>query len=195
MIGIVSCVFVFLLQLRQFHSNYEDGREQLDAEVTALSSLPDAPIAVMEVSVAHRLSYYAPRRLASHVVYVADPASAISYLKQDTVDRGLLDLRFWFPMDIVRADSFLTDNPQFYVFGQTNEWSWLTFDMSKWGQTKLLARGEEGRLLFSVDHVRVSADPAAVQQQRALQSKMLFATLPREGPSLCVISMRRGSCP
>jgi Dolichyl-phosphate-mannose-protein mannosyltransferase len=195
MIGIVACVFVFLLQLRQYHSNYEDGRDQLDEEVTALSSLPDAPIAVMEVSVAHRLSYYAPRRLASHVVYVADPASSIAYLKQDTVDRGLLDLRLWFPIDIVRADSFLTDNPQFYVFGQTNDWSWLTFDMSKWGQTKLLARGDEGRLLFSVDHVRVSADPATVEQQRALQSKMLFATLPREGPSLCVVSMLRGSCP
>ena len=56
MIGILACVFVFLLQLRQYHSNYEDIRKQLEAEVTALSSLPDAPIAVMEVSVAHRLS-------------------------------------------------------------------------------------------------------------------------------------------
>lgn len=194
-IGIVACVFIFLLQVRQFNATYQDWRKALNEDVTALSSLPDAPIAVMEVSVAHRLSYYAPRRLASRLVYVADPDASVSYLGQDTVDRGLLDLRFWFPMDIVRADSFLTDNPQFYVFGQTGEWSWLTFDMAKWGQTKLMARGEEGRLLFSVDHVRVSADPVAVQQQRVLQSKMLFATLPREGPSLCVLSMGRRNCP
>jgi 4-amino-4-deoxy-L-arabinose transferase-like glycosyltransferase len=190
-IGVAACVVVFLIQVRVFNFNYQQGRKELGEEVAALSSLPDAPIAVMEVSVAHRLSYYAPRRLASRVVYVADPESSISYLGQDTVDRGLLDLRFWFPIDIVRADSFLTDNPQFYVFGQTNDWSWLTFDMAKWGQTRLLARGEQGRLLFSVDHVRVSADAAAVQQQRALLAKMLFATLPREGPSLCVVSMGR----
>jgi hypothetical protein len=194
-IGIVACVLVYLLQVRQMKSNYEGGREALDREIAALSSLPDAPIVLMEVSVMHRLSYYAPRRLASRLVYIADPKSSISYLGHDTIDRGLLDLRFWFPVDVVRADSFLTDNPQFYVFGQTSKWSWVTFDMSKWGQTKLLARGEEGRLLFSVDHVRVSADPAAVQQQRALQSKMLFATLPREGPSICVVSMGRRSCP
>jgi hypothetical protein len=194
-IGIVACILIFLLQVRQFNSNYQDWRNDLDEDVTALSSLPDAPIAVMEISIAHRLSYYAPRRLASRVVYVADPNASVSYLGQDTVDRGLLDLRSWFPMDIVRADSFLTDNPQFYVFGQTSEWSWLTFDMAKWGQTKLMARGEQGRLLFSVDHVRISADPVAVQQQRALQSKMLFAILPREGPSLCALSMGRGDCP
>jgi hypothetical protein len=149
----------------------------------------------MEVSVAHRLSYYAPRRLASRLFYVADANSSISYLGQDTVDRGLLDLRFWFPINIVRADSFLADNPEFYAFGQTGSWSWLTFDMAKWGQARLLARGERGRLLFFVDHVRVSADPAAVQQQRILQSRMLFATLPREGPSLCVLSMGLRSCP
>ena len=194
-IGIVACVLIFLLQVRQLNSNEKASREELDEDVTALSSLPAAPIVIMEVSVAHRLSYYAPRRLASRLVYVADVNSSISYLRQDTVDRGLLDLRFWFPVDIVRADSFLSDNPQFYVYGQTGSWSWLTFDMPKWGETKLLARGGAGRLLFSVDHVRVSADPAAVQQQRALQSKMLFVTLPREGPSLCVISMGRRSCP
>ena len=194
-IGIVACVLIFLLQVRQFDSNNEDGRKELKEDVTALSSLPDAPIVVMEVSAAHRLSYYAPRRLASRVVYVADPDSSISYLGQDTVDRGLLDLRPWFPIDIVKANSFLADNRQFYVFGLTSEWSWLTFDMPKWGQTKLMARGEQERLLFSVDHVRVSADPAAVQQQHALEANMLFATLPREGPSLCVLYMGRENCP
>lgn len=194
-IGIIACVLIFVLQVRQFSSTYQDWRSDLNEDVTALSTLPNAPIAVMEVSIAHRLSYYAPRRLASRLVYVADPQAAVSYLGEDTVDRGLLDLRPWFPMDIVRADSFLTDNRQFYVFGQTFEWSWLTYDMPKWGQTKLMARGEQGRLLFSVDHVHISADAAAVQQQRVLQSKMLFATLPREGPSLCVLSMGRSNCP
>jgi hypothetical protein len=194
-IGIVACVLIFLLQVRQLNSTNKASRVELDEDVTALSSLQDAPIVIMEVSVAHRLSYYAPRRLASRLVYVADANSSISYLGQDTVDRGLLDLRSWFPIDIVRADSFLTDNPRFYVYGETNSWSWLTFDMAKWGETKLLARHEKGRLLFSVDHVRVSADPAAVQQQRILQSRMLFATLPREGPSLCVLSMGLRSCP
>jgi hypothetical protein len=194
-IGIIVCVFVFLLQVRQLNSKFEEGRQEMNQDITALSSLPDAPIAVMEVSVMHRLSYYAPRRLASRLVYVADPNSSIAYLGHDTVDRGLLDLRFWFPINIVRADSFLTDNSQFYVFGKTTTWSWLTFDLAKWGQTKLLARGESGRLLFSIDHVRVSANPAAVRQQRVLQSEMLFAKLPREGPSLCVVYMGPRSCP
>jgi 4-amino-4-deoxy-L-arabinose transferase-like glycosyltransferase len=194
-IGMIACVFAFLLQVRLLSSNFQQIRKEVNQDVTTLSSLPEAPIAVMEVSVMHRLSYYAPRRLASRLVYVADPNSSVAYLGHDTIDRGLLDLRFWFPVNIVRADSFLTDNPQFYVFGETSTWSWLTFDLAKWGQTRLMARGERGRLLFSVDHVRVSADPAAVRQQRILQSEMLFATLPREGPSLCVVYMGPRSCP
>jgi 4-amino-4-deoxy-L-arabinose transferase-like glycosyltransferase len=194
-IGMIACVFVFLLQVHGLSSNFQQIRKEVSQDVTTLSSLPEAPIAVMEVSVMHRLSYYAPRRLASRLVYVADPNSSVAYLGHDTIDRGLLDLRFWFPVNIVRADSFLTDNPQFYVFGETSTWSWLTFDLAKWGQTKLMARGERGRLLFSVDHVRVSADPAAVRQQRILQSEMLFATLPREGPTLCVSYMGQRSCP
>jgi hypothetical protein len=194
-VGVAACIFVYLLQVHQLQSKYKDTRTELSKDITSLSSLPDAPIAVMEISAVHRISFYAPRRLASHVVYVADPSSSISYLGHDTVDRGLLDLRPWFPIDIIRADSFLTDNRQFYGFGLTGTWSWLTFDMAKWGQTKLLARGEQGRLLFSVDHVRGPADSAAVQEQRVLQSKMLFATLPREGPSLCVLYMGQQSCP
>ena len=194
-IGMIACVFVFFLQVHELGSKYEGVRKEMNQDITALSSLSDAPIVVMEVSVMHRLSYYAPRRLASRLVYVVDPNSSVAYLGQDTIDRGLLDLRFWFPMNIVRADSFLTENPRFYVYGETTTWSWLTFDLAKWGQTRLLARGERDRLLFSVDHVRVSADPAAVQQQRILQSKMLFATLPREGPSLCEVYMGLRSCP
>ena len=194
-IGIAACFLVFLLQVRQQRSNNSDARDELKEDVTSLSSLPDAPIVIMEVSVAHRLSYYAPRQLASRVVYLADPKSSIAYLGHDTVDHGLLDLRPWFPIDIVRKDSFLTDHHQFYVFGETGAWSWLTFDLAKWGQTELLARGERNRLLFSVDHVQFSGDAAAVEQQHVLQSKMLFARLPREGPSLCVLSMGQRSCP
>jgi hypothetical protein len=194
-IGIIACIFVFAIQVRQFRAKYELLREDTSREVTDLSTLPDAQIAVMEVSVAHRLSFYAPRGLASRVTYVADPGSAVALLGQDTVDRGLLDLRPWFPMNIVRSDSFLTDNHQFYVFGETNNWSWLTFDLPKWGQTKLMARGEHQRLLFSVDHVSFSADPEAIQEQHAIQSRMLFATLPREGPSLCVLYLGPRSCP
>jgi hypothetical protein len=194
-LGIITCVIIFFLQIRLIDSKFRDVREEMDQNVASLSSLPDAPIAVMEVSVVHRLSFYAPRRLASHVVYVADPNSSITYLGHDTVDRGLLDLRPWFPIDIVRTDSFLTDHHQFYVFGETDKWSWLTYDLAKWGQTKLLARGEQGRLLFSVDHVRFSASPEAIQAQHILQSKMLYATLPKEGPSLCVLYMGASSCP
>jgi 4-amino-4-deoxy-L-arabinose transferase-like glycosyltransferase len=194
-IGIIACVSVYLLQVHLLQSRYKDSRVELQQDITSLSAVPDAPIAVMEISVAHGLSFYAPRRLASRVVYIADPNSAISYLGQDTVDRGFLDLRPWFPIDIIRPDSFLADNHQFYVFGMSGEWSWLTFDMSKWGQTKLLARGEQGRLLFSVDHVHGPGDSAAVREERAIQSTMLFATLPREGPSLCVLYMGQSNCP
>jgi dolichyl-phosphate-mannose-protein mannosyltransferase len=194
-IGIFACLFIFSIQARILKEKYENVREETTQDVTNLSRLPNAQIAVMKASDAHRLSFYAPRELASRIAYLADPNSSIAFLGHDTIDRGLLDLRPWFPINIVRADSFLNDNHQFYVFGETDTWTWLTFELSKWGQTKLLARGEEQRLLFSVDNVRFSADPRVMQEQHAIQSTMLFATLPKYGPSLCVLWMGPHSCP
>ena len=194
-IGIFACIVVFSIQARILKEKYEQVREETTQDVRNLSRLPNAQIAVMKAEDAHRLSFYAPRELASRIAYLADPNSSIAFLGHDTIDRGLLDLRPWFPINIVRADSFLNDNHQFYVFGETDTWTWLTFELSKWGQTKLLARGEEQRLLFSVDNVRFSADPRTMQKQHAIQSTMLFATLPKYGPSLCIMSMGPHSCP
>ncbi|MEO6828181.1 MAG: hypothetical protein ABI164_00105, partial [Acidobacteriaceae bacterium] len=194
-IGIMACVFLYLLQVHTMTAGYTEIRAALQQEITSLSRLPDAPIVVSEISVAHNLAFYAPRRLASRVVYVADPDISISYLKQDTVDRGLLALRPWFPMEIITPDLLLTDNRQFYAFGSSSNWSWLTYDLAKWGQTKLMARGEQDRLLFSVENVKAPVDSATIQEQRAIQSQMLFATLPRTGPSLCVLYMGQKHCP
>ena len=72
----------------------------------------------------------------------------------------------------------LSTNPMWEMFGQR------ALSTTFYGGADI---GEQ-----AVDDV---ADPKAMQEQHALQSRMLFATLPQDGPSLCVLSMGPRDCP
>ncbi|MCI0602237.1 glycosyltransferase family 39 protein [bacterium] len=77
-----------------------------------------------------RFWYYAPKDLAERVYYLADVKASVGYLGNDTIDRGLLDLRPWFPIPNVRAyDLFLQSNPQFYLYYSSSDedwrWNWI----------------------------------------------------------------------
>jgi hypothetical protein len=189
----VSCLCIFALQVHTLGSKFHEDRAAMAQDTRILSQTGHQQVVIMEVSVMHRLSFYAPRELASRLTYLSDPDASIQYLGQDTVDRGLLDLSPWFPLKALPAQSFLATHQSFLVFGGTSSWSWLTFDLPQWGHSTLLSRWEQGRMLFAVDDVHVAPSPA--RQQDPVESRMLFRTLPQTGPSLCDLYMGPHECP
>jgi len=194
MVAAVLCLVMYGLEIRILRADFSGRRAGLIASSEALSRTGNAQIALLDITVMHQLSYYTPRDLAARINFVADPAKSIEYLRQDTIDRGLLDLRPWFPLKVVHVESFLADNPRFLAYGGVYEWSWLSYDLPKWGDTRLLARVDEQRMLFSVDHVRVPHSER-LTEQRADQTSMLFSQMPRVGPSLCALWMGPNNCP
>lgn len=188
------CVLMYGVEIRLLRGEYIEQRTHLIDSARVLSESRGAQIALMDITVMHQLSFYAPRELATRVNYVADPEKSIEYLSQDTVDRGLLDLRPWFPLKVVRVESFLADNPNFFAYGAIDGWSWLTYDLPKWGETRLIERVDKHRLLISVDHVRIP-HPERLEEQRADPTPMLYTRLPQLGPSLCTLWMGSKSCP
>ena len=106
------CLIMYGVEIRILAADYVEQRGHLADASRVLSGSGDTQIALMDITVMHWLSFYAPRELATRVNYVADPQESVEYLKQDTVDHGLLDLRPWFPLKVVRAESFLADNPR-----------------------------------------------------------------------------------
>ena len=195
MAAVVLCLIMYGVEIRILHEAFAEQRATLADSARALSSSGDAQIALMDITVMHQLSYYAPRELATRVNYLADPDKSVEYLQQDTVDRGLLDLRPWFPLKVVRVESFLAENTRFLAYGAAaGSWSWLTYDLPKWGDTRLIERVDKDRTLFSVEHVRVP-HPERLAEQRADETPMLYKQMPQTGPSLCALWMGSKDCP
>ena len=73
------------------------------------------------------LSYYCSSVVAAKIIYLADPPSALNYLGHSTIDRGLLELRPWFPVRVEPYEEFARIHREFFVFGFTQypEWNWL----------------------------------------------------------------------
>ncbi len=73
------------------------------------------------------LSYYCSPQVASNIFYLADPSSAQKYIGHSTIDRGLLDLKPWFPVRVEPYETFVRSNRQFFIFGfsEYSDWNWL----------------------------------------------------------------------
>ena len=188
------CLSMFGLQIRFLYARYMKEHESVMLNLDLLGNTGDQQIVLMDLTQLHQLTFYAPRKLATRLNMVADPEESIRYLHQDTVDRGLMDLRPWFPMKVLPVQLFLADNPRFLVYGESNDWTWLTYDLPAMGDVKLLARQDDDRLLFEVDPVYYPLDQRVVAQQRADAANMLYLQEPQTGPSLCDLWMGPEHC-
>ncbi len=111
------------------------------------------------------LSHYAPRDLVSRFVYLADPEQSLRYLGHNTMDRGILDLKPWFKMNILEYQQYKNEQSRFLMFvhagylggplafGQTGpDFSWLLSDLTATGWHLELRTRQDNQLLFLVTH-------------------------------------------
>jgi hypothetical protein len=74
--------------------------------------------------------YYGPRELATRMFYLANPEDSVRYVGHDTIDRGLIDLKPWFPINNVQPYRlFVRSHKQFLLYyGSWPEdwvWNWI----------------------------------------------------------------------
>jgi hypothetical protein len=187
------CLIFFGIQIRGMHYQQVQSLQDTKASVAFLRRTNDALIAMAEITPFHRVSFYARRDLARRLAYVADPHLSIRYLGHDTVDRGLLDLNRWFPLNVVWWHDWLSTHPSFLVYGYIGDWSWLTFELPSVSDSiELVERLDKSRLLFSVKHLKVPADDRTARDPSG--QPMLYQQLPDREAPLCTIYMTDG-CP
>ncbi len=159
--GLMLCLVVLCsLPYIAFNERNNVNTSIRDLRVAALfleSHSPEPwPILVTEFMQFHRLSYYAPRKLARRLIYAADPEKSLKYVHHNTVDRGLLDLRPWFPERIEEYHSVLQSYPRFVCYGRvgSRSWGWLTYALvDDHLDTKVIGRHDE-RLLIAVSNTK-----------------------------------------
>lgn len=109
------------------------------------------PIVVSDTSILFRLAYYGPEDISKRVVYLADPEAQLRYMKHDTVDKGLLALRPWFPVNVQPYREYVDQSRDFLVYGPMDgNWNWLVYAFAADGVQPELLTVRDGRLLLRV---------------------------------------------
>lgn len=183
------CFYVTQWELKTENQRVFDD---LKSDYDLLVATHNEPVAVAEITLFHRLSFYAPPNMSRRLSYLADPDASVEYVHQDTVDRGLLELRPWFPLQVVRLNDYVTRHTYFLAFGYIGDWSWLTFRLPEVSaETKLLTR-RGFRLLLAVKAPAL-ANGAHTNPER--MDSDLFNTLTTNGHSLCQAYFGASHCP
>lgn len=176
------CLPYFAVQGIQMLKDQGVALSDIVNDMTLLGSHTASPTAVAEVTVFHRVSFYAPRQFVQNLTYVADPEESVKYIRHDTIDRGLMDLRPWFPLKVISREKYFFENPQFLVYGYIGPWSWLSYDLTPPDyETKLLER-QSNQVLFAVRRITPVAGSSNNQDA---SNEDLFRDMSTEGPSLC----------
>lgn len=159
---VLSCAGFAMLSARSYSSTTESVLGQV---YTFIRSVPerDLPVVVADPHNFMRLSHYAPPELGSRFVYLADAQKSLHILGHDTMDRGILDLRPWFHLNIQEFEPYKQEKARFllhvhggylggpWINGQMGpSLNWIVSDLIATGwQVELKAR-QDNQLLFLV---------------------------------------------
>jgi hypothetical protein len=191
--AILICGLCFYVN--QWELKLRDRRllADLKSDLHLLRSTHNEPVAITEIALFHRLSFYSPVSMSRRLSYLADPDSSVEFLHQDTADRGLLALRPWFPLQVVPPSEYASIHHYFLAYGYIGDWSWLTYRLPEMSvETKLLSR-HGSRLLFAVKTAPVRANTRNPELTPAQQG--LFSKLTNTGRSLCESYFGASHCP
>lgn len=148
LVVIVLCGFGVNAWRSWVNCGHEVGDVAASFRFLEASTAKHLPIAVTNAARFYQLSFYAPRRLANRLVYPADPPSSVRFIGHDTIDRCLLALRPWFPLQTADYHDFTQSNPVFYAYGDFTEWTWQSWRFVQDGlNLQMLARDRSFVLL------------------------------------------------
>jgi len=175
----------------QFHTQ-NTSHETLLSSAALLRSTGTGPVIVSEATIFHQISYYAKSDLAERVVYVADPYLSTNFIGHDTIDRGLLDLKPWFPLNVVWWHDWWKDHSSSLIYGNVGEWTWITFALPQIADLKISNR-DLSHLMMLATRLKVPEDDRSATDPSGKPA--LYDQLQRSGHSLCEIYMPTETCP
>jgi len=157
---ILSCGGLVMLWARSFPATPETVLGQMYA-VVRNEPEKELPVVVSDPHNFMMLSHYAPDDLVSRFVYLADPERSLHHLGHNTMDRGIIDLKPWFPLNIQESEAYQSTHSRFFLSvhagylggslsgGQVApDFNWLLSDLVATGWHLELKTRQDNRLLF-----------------------------------------------
>jgi 4-amino-4-deoxy-L-arabinose transferase-like glycosyltransferase len=123
------------------------------------SGRSDLPVVIPDGINYLALAHYASPSFAKELVYLVDEQKAVTYIGTDSIEKGLLALRPYTPLQVVDFLEFTSARREFllYVEEPRNGFDWLTLHLSRAATLQMVAM-EQNRRLYLVTMKR--AEPA-----------------------------------
>lgn len=152
---VVLCSGFLVLQVRNFQGIAKDSKElAITYDFLRTQNENKLPIVVSDPHTFMTLAHYAPRDIASRVVYLADTQASLRNLGHSSVDRGMLDLKPWFGLPIEEYASYVASQEQFLVYGPIGWLNWLVSELTETNR-RIELKGRHGEnLLFLVSDAK-----------------------------------------
>jgi dolichyl-phosphate-mannose-protein mannosyltransferase len=189
-------VMVVLFAGMAFRQSLREREELSNIQETAAflrANSAGAPVVMSDLTRFHRLSFYARRDLGSRLVLLADPEKSIRYMSTDTVDRGLLDLNPWFPLNVRWFHEWIAEHPSFLVWASIGDWSWIPNGVADLGALASLKAVLKECVLMSV--TATQPPPGGRRVGDPSGRPMRYSHTPTDGLPMCRSYMAAGSCP
>jgi len=140
-----------------------------DAQIQAnkflqTQALTNLPIAVSDQHAFMTLAYYGSPDIAGRLVYLASPDASLRHLGHESLEKGLLALRPWFPVRIEEYESFIASRNRFLVYGSAGYFlNWLFSELATADLRIELVGRQKDALLLLVSRKDETETPAAGQ--------------------------------
>jgi hypothetical protein len=115
-----------------------------------INSAPALPIVVSDAGDYLQLVYYASPQLAARLVSLVDLPKAVAYSRSDTIDRQLLLLRSYIPLQQEGFQGFVAIHPKFLLYSGGGGWDWWPRRLRDDGYTLQLVAFHENAKVYLV---------------------------------------------
>jgi hypothetical protein len=138
--------------LSQYRSLAADGQERAALYQALRSHVPaGVPLVIAGPHLFFELSHDAAQHQKDQpFVFLADRDLAVRYTDTDGVERGMLVLRNWAPLDVRDFHRFCASNREFLLYGDSEPFSWVARELVNEGRTLTVSARVGGQFLFRV---------------------------------------------
>ncbi len=144
------CAFVFN-GLKAYSGARSSRDDHLDAYRFLRAHSAGLPLVVIGPHLFFELSHQASTQHQDfRPIYLADLKMALRYTATDDVERGLLALKQWAPLDVQDFHTFCESHDRFLIYGHTAPFEWATKELLQEGRLLTVAARNGDQLLFLV---------------------------------------------
>ncbi|MGC2330294.1 MAG: glycosyltransferase family 39 protein [Candidatus Acidiferrales bacterium] len=148
---------VLAFQEARFWASQHGHLGEVVSPVAALESMlnsaghPDLPVVISDGEDYLPFVHYAPPELSRRFVDVVDPPQAVAYIGNDTVDKDLLRLQFYYPLQVHEFRLFASNHAKFLLYSSGDiEWDWWPRRLARDGYSLEVLAVDQGHKVYLV---------------------------------------------